>query len=197
MSDRKTDFPIDSQFVDRWSPRSFTGEPISREALLSMLEAARWAPSGFNSQPWRFVYALAGTPAWEPLFSTLAPRNQAWASRASALVLVVSKTQFQAPGQDKPSFNRSHAFDAGAAWGYLALQAHLSGWHAHGMGGFDHDAARSKLGIPADHETHAVIAIGRRGDKSQLPEALQALEMPNQRQPLTKLAAEGRFALPA
>ena len=193
MSERQTDHPIDPQFTQRWSPRAFTGEPLDEATLLSFLEAARWAPSGFNAQPWRFIYARAGTPAWGPIFDTLLPFNQGWVQRASALVLVLSQTEWQAPGKEAPAPNISHAFDTGAAWGYLALQASLSGWYAHGIGGFDRDKARAAVGAPADHAVQAVIAIGRRGDKAILPEVLQAREQPSQRLPLSQLAAEGRF----
>jgi nitroreductase len=194
MSERQTEYPIDPQFTQRWSPRAFTGESIDEATLLGFLEAARWAPSGYNAQPWRFIYGRAGTAAWAPIFESLSPYNQGWAQRASALVLVLSRTQWQAPGQDALQPNLTHAFDAGAAWAYLALQATLAGWHAHGIGGFDRDKARASLDIPAGYLLHAVIAIGRRGDKSVLPEALQARELPNQRLPLTQLVAEGRFA---
>lgn len=194
MSERQADHAIDPQFTQRWSPRAFTGEPIDEPTLLRFLEAARWAPSGFNAQPWRFIYGRAGTPAWQPIFDALSAYIQGWAQRASALVLVLSRTVWQQPGTDAPGPNLTHAFDSGAAWAYLALQATLSGWHAHGIGGFDRDKARANLGVPADHALHAVIAVGRRGDKSVLPEALQARELPNQRLPLSQLAAEGRFA---
>lgn len=193
MSDRQPDHPIDPQFIQRWSPRAFTGEPIDEATLLGFLEAARWAPSGFNAQPWRFIYARAGTAAWEPLFTTLSDTNQGWARRASALVLVLSARTWVPPGKTEAQANVTHAFDAGAAWGHLALQVSLAGWHAHGIGGFDRDKARARLGIPDDHDLHAVVTIGRRGDKSVLPEALQARELPNQRLPLAALAAEGRF----
>jgi nitroreductase len=194
MSERQTEYPIDPQFTQRWSPRAFTGESIDEATLLGFLEAARWAPSGYNAQPWRFIYGRAGTAAWAPIFESLSPYNQGWAQRASALVLVLSRTQWQAPGQDALQPNLTHAFDAGAAWAYLALQATLAGWHAHGIGGFDRDKARASLDIPAGYLLQAVIAIGRRADKSVLPEALQARELPNQRLPLTQLVAEGRFA---
>jgi nitroreductase len=194
MPERQPDHPIDPQFTQRWSPRAFTGEAIDEATLLRFLEAARWAPSGFNAQPWRFIWGRAGTPAWTPIFEALSATNQGWAQRASALVLVVSRTVWQAPGQAESAPNLTHAFDAGAAWAYLALQASLAGWHAHGIGGFDRDKARASLGVPVDYQLHAVIAIGRRGDKAVLPEALQAREGPNQRLPLAQLASEGRFA---
>ncbi len=194
MSERQPDHAIDAQFTNRWSPRAFTGEALDHATLLRILEAARWAPSGFNAQPWRFIYAHTGTPAWQPLFGTLSATNQGWAQRASALVLVLSRSQWQAPGQQQPQPNLTHAFDAGAAWGHLALQASLLGWHTHGMGGFDRDLARATLGVPADHALHAVVALGRRADKAVLPEALQVREAPSQRLPLVQLVAEGRFS---
>jgi nitroreductase len=193
MTQRTADHPIDPQFLNRWSPRAFTGEAIPEATLLTFLEAARWAPSGFNAQPWRFIWARRDTAAWAPLFSTLLPFNQAWAAQASALVLVVSQTRWTPPGKTELADNSSHAFDAGAAWGYLALQASLAGWHAHGIGGFDRELARSTLGIPADYQPQAAVAIGKRGDKAQLPEALQAREAPSPRHPLSAIAAEGRF----
>lgn len=193
MSQRTPDHEIDPQFTTRWSPRAFTGEPIDEATLLRFLEAARWAPSGFNSQPWRFVWGRAGTPAWAPIFGTLLPFNQQWAQRASALVVVVSQQRWVPPGKSELQDITSHAFDAGAAWGHLALQASLSGWHTHGMGGFDHGLARENLGIPDGFTTHIVVAIGRLGDKSVLPESLQAREVPSPRLPLTALASEGRF----
>lgn len=128
------------------------------------------------------------------MFATLSEYNQGWARRASALVLVLSKRLWAAPGNLEPQPNITHAFDAGAAWAHLALQVELAGWHAHAIGGFDRDQARRVLAVPADHELHAVIAIGRRGDKDALPQALQAREAPNQRLPLKAFVAEGRFA---
>ena len=169
MSARQPEHPIDPPFTQRWSPRAFTGERIDQATLLGFLEAARWAPSGYNAQPWRFIYGRAGTPAWTPIFESLSAYNQGWAQRASALVLVLSREQWKAPGKDELQPNITHAFDAGAAWGYLALQATLACWFAHGIGGFD-------------------------CDKAVLPESLQARELPNQRLSLAQLAAEGRFA---
>ena len=194
MADRTPEHAIDALFTRRWSPRSFTGETLDEATLLRFLEAARWAPSGFNAQPWRFILARAGTAAWAPLFEALSEYNQGWARRASALMLVLSRWLWSAPGKLELQPNVTHAFDAGAAWAHLALQVELAGWHAHAIGGFDREQARRVLGIPADYELHAVIAIGRRGDKDALPQALQAREAPNQRLPLKSLVAEGRFA---
>jgi len=192
-SERVPTHPIHAQFTQRWSPRAFTGEALERTTLMRFLEAARWAPSGWNAQPWRFVYGLSGTPAWQTLLDTLAPFNQSWAHRASALVLVLSNRLYKAgPGVEAVD-NPTHAFDAGAAWAQLALQAALEGWHTHGIGGFDRARARSSLCVPEHHEVLAMVAIGRRGDAAVLPESLRAREKPSQRLPLDALIGEGRF----
>jgi nitroreductase len=191
---RTTEYPVDPLFTDRWSPRALTGEAIDEPTLLSFLEAARWAPSSSNIQPWRFLYGRAGTAAWTPIFDALVPFNQGWAQRASALVAVLSITHSTAPGASSPSPVPTHAFDTGAAWASLAFQAHLSGWITHGMAGFDHAKLRAGLGIPDDVATHAVIAIGKLGDKAILPEPLQAREAPSGRLPLKAIAAEGPYA---
>lgn len=194
MSDsRTTTYPIDPLFTSRWSPRAFTGEAMPEATLMSLFEAARWAPSGSNAQPWRFIYALRDTPEWQPLFDALVPFNQTWACNASALVVVLSCTQSVPPGQSAPQPVPTHSFDAGAAWAMLALQAHIAGWPAHGIGGFDKARVRESLGVPADHAIEAMVAIGRQGDKSILPEGLQARETPNQRQPLARMVCAGRF----
>ena len=191
---RQPTHPIEPLFTQRWSPRAFTGEAIPVATLLSFFEAARWAPSAYNAQPWRFLWARRDTPDWAPIFDALVPFNQSWAGKASALVAVVSRTRWVPPGKSAAEPIGSHAFDTGAAWAQLALQAAQAGWFAHGMAGFDRDRLRAALGVPEDHALHAVVAIGRLGDKTSLPEALQAREVPSHRLPLQAIAAEGRFA---
>lgn len=194
MTERHSDYPIAPWFLQRWSPRAFTGEPLDEATLLGFIEAARWAPSGFNAQPWRFVYALRDDPAWEALLGLLSATNRAWAQQASALVLVVSQHSWVPPGKSEEQANGMHAFDAGAAWAYLALQASVAGWHAHGIGGFDRERSRDIFGIPASFSPQLVVALGRRADKSVLPQALQAREQPSHRVPLQAVAAHGRFS---
>lgn len=190
---RKAEHPISEIFLERWSPRAYTGEEIPEATLLGFLEAARWAPSSYNFQPWRFVYARKGTAHWDRLFGILNEFNQSWAKNASALVIVLSKLTSLPPGKDTEVPNLTHSFDAGAAWGYLALQASLSGWQAHGMAGIDREKARVDLQVPEGFAVEAAVAIGRIGDKSILPEALQAREVFSPRQPLANIAAEGSF----
>jgi nitroreductase len=191
---RSTDYPIDPLFLERWSPRSFTGAPISEYDLMTILEAGRWAPSAFNAQPWRFIYARRDTEDWPKLLGLLTESNQLWARNASALIILASKTTMMLRGAEKEVPSWSHSLDTGAAWCSLALQAHLSGWAAHGMVGFDRERAVAELGVPAGYRVEAAIAIGKRGDKSLLPESLRAREQPNDRLPLAQLAGEGHFS---
>jgi nitroreductase len=193
LSTRTAAHAIDKLFTDRWSPRAFADEPIPDQVLLSLFEAARWAPSSYNSQPWRFIYAKRGSPEWARFLDLLSERNQQWAKTASVLVVVISAKEFTPPGAAGPVESRSHAFDAGAAWANLALQATIAGWHAHGIGGFDVERTRQELGIPSGFAINAVIAIGRRGDKGLIPETFHAGETPNGRRPISELAFPGKF----
>jgi len=192
-SPRTTEHAIAAQFIERWSPRSFTSEAIPESTLLTFFEAARWAPSASNHQPWRFIYSLRDSESWEIFIDLLAENNRAWAQRAAALVVIVSKSTApaRATGIEAPS--RSHAFDTGAAWAHLALQANLSGWATHGIGGFDRDKARELLKIPEQFAVQAAVAIGRRGDKAELPAELQQREQPNGRLPLQQIIFADRF----
>jgi nitroreductase len=190
---RSADYPIDPLFLERWSPRAFTDAVISERELFTLLEAARWAPSSFNSQPWRFLYARRGTEPWPRFLGLLSEYNRSWAKNASALVILVSKTTMLPRGADKEVPSYTHTLDAGAAWANLALQAARTGWAAHGMAGFDVPRTAAELGVPPDYRVEAAIAIGRPGDKSLLPEALRAREQPSDRLPLSQLVGEGKF----
>ena len=186
---RSSDHDIEPLILQRWSPRAFTGETMPQAELLRVLEAARWAPSSYNAQPWRFLYARRDTLAWPKFLGLLAESNRLWARNASVLMIALSKRTMDPGG--KP--NHAHSFDTGAAWSNLALQANAMGWHAHAMVGFDIPRAAAELGVPEDYRVEAAIAIGRQGDKSMLPEPLQAREAPNSRNPVTAFAFEGGF----
>jgi nitroreductase len=185
---RQADKPVDPIFLNRWSPRAFAEEPIDDETLWRVFEAARWAPSSNNEQPWRFI--IARTPEDRARFvDFLMPGNQLWARHAPVLILVISKRTFSYNG----SPNRVNQFDAGTAWGFLSLAAVQNGLITHGMAGFDPDRARELLEIPDDYDILATIALGKRGDASQLPEDMQAREVPSTRRPAAESVMEGRF----
>jgi nitroreductase len=190
---RSSDFPVEAFFLERWSPRAFSGEPIPGADLATIFEAARWAPSSFNSQPWRFLYARRDTPEFEKFLGLLIEFNQSWAKNAAVLIIVLSKKTFTPPGKSEAAPTHSHSFDAGAAWGYLALQASRSGYAAHGMTGFDIPRAAAELNVPDDYRVEAAVAIGRIGDKSLLPESIRAREQPNGRNPQAEFVFEGAF----
>ncbi len=192
MTGRTPSHPIASLFVDRWSPRAYAADPIPDEVLMTAFEAARWAPSSFNAQPWRFIYAKRGGPGWDGLLGALAPFNQMWASKAAALVLFISKTTLIWNGAEMAS--PTHSFDTGAAWGSFALQTSLLGWSAHGMAGFDRDKAREAARVPEGYAIEMVAAIGKIGDPADLPEQFRAREAPSDRQPLADLVMKDAFA---
>ncbi len=185
---RKPQQEINEIFLNRWSPRAMSGEEIDETALFSLLEAARWAPSSNNNQPWRFIYAHRNTPHWNTLFDLLAESNQVWAKNAAVLLVVISKTTFDS---DKPS--RTHSYDAGAAWASFALQGSLNDLVVHGMQGFDYDKAKEILHIPDNYQVEAMIAVGKKGRKEELPAYLQEREFPSARKPLSVIAMEGSF----
>jgi len=188
-SERTPEAEVDPQFLERWSPRAFADDPVDAAHLASLFEAARWAPSCFNEQPWLFVYAVEAEDRARVL-DLLVEANRAWARRAPVLGVVFARRHFARNGDA----NRWAAFDAGAASMSLALQAGRLGLAAHFMGGFDADRAGEALGAPAsDYEPMAAFALGRRGDASSLPEALAERERPSGRKPLAEVAVEGRL----
>src|SRR5438046_3642188 len=164
---RKADHPIESLFIDRWSPRAMSGEEISREELMRLFEAARWAPSSFNTQQWRALYAGRGTEHWQTFFDLLVEANKAWAKNAAVLIVFISRKNFDY--NDEPSV--THSYDCGAAWENFALQGFHQGLVVHGMQGFDYDRARIELRIPEEFQVEAMAAVGRPGAKESLPQA--------------------------
>jgi nitroreductase len=188
-ANRTSDYPIDETILNRWSPRALSGESISQKQLDSLFEAARWAPSSYNNQPWRFIYAHRNTPSWNTFLDLLVPFNKEWAQQAAVLIIIASTTLFTKTG--KPS--RTHAFDTGAAWQNLALQASIDGLVAHGMEGFDYEKAAVAVHLPPDHEIHAMCAIGKPGNKEDLPPELQKKEIPSERNKIESFIFENRF----
>ncbi|WP_291364143.1 nitroreductase family protein [Acetobacter sp. UBA5411] len=196
LPEREAGSKVAPFILNRWSPRAFTPDEMTQEDLLTILDAGRWAPSAYNAQPWRFIYARRNTPGWERFLSWLIPFNRAWAENASAIVYIASRTVTDSARTGEPIEAPSHAFDAGAASILIQLQANQNGWHTHPVSGFDKELAHAGLELPEDHVVHAAIIIGHRGPASQLPENLQEREKPSTRIPLDALASEGRFIPP-
>lgn len=190
---RYADYPIHRQFLDRWSPRAFSGEPVSEGELFTMFEAARWAPSSGNGQPWRILYARRDTPQWPVFFGFLNEGNKVWAARAAALLVVLSDSLLDGKEGKPPRANGTHAYDAGAAWMSLALQGYLLGLGVHGMAGFDHEAVRTALEVPSRFHVDAMVVVGRPGSPDLLPEAVRQREAPNDRRPVAQSVREGKF----
>lgn len=194
MSDRQSDHAIDPLFLERWSPRAFDGSDLPDEDLMAMFEAARWAPSAFNSQPWRFCYARRADEHWARFLSLLIPWNQSWAQSASVLIYILSDSL---PFTDKetgaPATSHTHSFDAGAAWACLALQATRMGYRAHGMSGIQMELARASLEVPERYRIEAACAVGRIGDPASLDEKLRARETPSGRKPQGDFVFHGNF----
>ena len=190
LETRKTEFPIEPLFVRRWSPRAMNGEPLTDQEIGSLFEAARWAPSTYNEQEWRFLYARKGGTHFPTFFDLLMEANQVWCEHAAMLVVVVSKKTFTRNGSPNPV----HTFDTGAAFENLALQGTAMGLVVHGMAGFDYAKARKALQVPDDFKVEAMIAIGRPGDPDNLPAELQSRESPTDRKPVGEIAKEGIFA---
>lgn len=191
---RIADAPVDGLFLDRWSPRAFdTTFELSDAGLQPLFEAARWAPSAFNWQPWRFAYALRQEPRWADFVDLLMPFNAMWARNASALIFVMSETHIKMPMAEELTPSHSHAFDTGAACALLALQARREGLYTHALNGIHMDLVRTRLGVPDTQRVEAAIAVGKLGDRASLPERLQARETPSTRKPTAEFAAKARL----
>lgn len=194
MADRQADHPVDPLFLQRWSPRAFDASEMPEEDLLTMFEAARWAPSAFNSQPWRFLYARRGDENWERFLGLLIPWNRSWAHSASALVYILSDTLPFTDKAGEPATSHTHSYDAGAAWACFALQASLMGYQAHGMSGVEFERVAAELGVPGRYRVEAAAVVGRVGDPATLPEKLRVRETPSARRPVSDFTFLGNFA---
>lgn len=188
INGRTTEYEIEDIFLKRHSPRAMSGEAVSKEELYTLFDAARWAPSASNIQPWRFIYAMRDTPEFETLFSLLIDFNKDWCVKAGALIVTISK---KTTNKGTPSV--THSFDTGSAWENLALQASTMNLIAHGMAGFDYEKAKTELGVPDDYSVEMMIAVGKHGKVEDLPEPLRARETPSDRRPLEEIVFEGKF----
>jgi nitroreductase len=185
---RKANHGADKIFLDRWSPRAMSGEALTQEELEVLFEAAKWAPSSSNLQPWRILYARRDTEHWGKFLGLLVEFNQSWAKNGAALVVWVSKNTTD---EGKPAV--THSFDTGSAWENFALQGALKGYVVHGMAGFDFARAKKELGVPDGYTVEAMAVVGKPGKEEALPKHLQEREKPSDRRPLKETAFEGGF----
>ena len=181
---------VDPLFINRWSPRSFSSDPLTDDEIASIFEGARWSPSSFNRQPWLFVYETDG-PDREVFDSILMPGNQVWATKAPLIGFIFANTK--TPEGRRP---RTSQFDTGAAWMALALSARTLGIYTHGMAGIDYEAVNEKLGVSDEFYTPMCgFVAGRIGSREALSEELQERESPNDRKPINEIAHKGIMAL--
>lgn len=184
-----TRYPVHELIRDRWSPRAFAARPVDRETLGSLLEAARWAASCNNEQPWSFIVARKEDGVrFEQILRCLVPGNQTWAQTAAVLMISLARTTFA--GNGKPNQHAWH--DVGAATAQLALQATSLGLRAHPMAGVDRDCIRAEFSLPEGIEVVAAIAVGWPGDSESLPERYREREKaPRQRKSLDEMVLGG------
>lgn len=186
---RKAAYAIDEAYINRWSPRAFSTKEVEEEKLNAIFEAARWAPSAANWQPWNYIVARNEEDR-ATFLSFINENNVEWCKRAPVLVLAISKKTRNEEGDPNPW----HAFDAGTAWGYLSLEAYRQGLITHGMGGFDKEKARGLLEVPAEYDINAVVAVGYHDPTTLLSERNQQREVPSDRKPIESFVFEGKFA---
>lgn len=183
------DHQISELLLGRWSPRAMSGASLTDQELMPLFEAARWAPSSYNAQPWRFLYAHRESKEWPLFFDLMIEFNQSWTKNAAVLLVMTSAKNFEHNG--KPA--HTHQFDAGAAWMSLALEGTRRGLVVHGMEGFDYEKARKNLEIPEGYSVLAMAAIGKPGPVSVLAPETQKREQPSPRKPLTEIIRKGKF----
>ncbi|MFB6189639.1 MAG: nitroreductase family protein [Halapricum sp.] len=187
---RTRTYDVDPLFVNRWSPRAMAGESVPEEEYMALFEAARWAPSAYNNQHWRFVYAAREDEEFETFLDLLNEGNRTWAEDAGVLVALFSKTTLDHNGEAAAT----HSFDTGAAWQNLALEATRRGLAVHPMAGFDWGAIHETLDVPAEeYDAEAMVAVGERADPETLPEDVREREQPSDRKALDEIVSQGRF----
>jgi nitroreductase len=184
-----TDHPVIDLVARRWSPRALEAKPIPADALRSILEAARWAASAFNEQPWRFLVARReDADEFETMLGCLTEGNQRWARNAGALILTAARATYTRNG--KP--NRHAWHDLGQAAANLCLQATDLGLAAHQMAGILPDKARELYGVPEEFDVVTGIALGHAGRADSLPDSLRRTEMaPRERKPQDEIVFRG------
>lgn len=186
----KTETNVSDILKKRWSGRAYTGEPLTEEQVLTLIEAAHWAPSSMNEQPWRYYYAIQGTEAFETMWTLLMDGNKPWVKEAGALVLCTSKRFFERNGVP----NRHYMHDAGAANAQFTIQATEMGLNVHMLGGYHHAETVDAFGLDEHEEPVCFLAVGPRGEATQLEEPFRTRELTERkRKPLNEVAIKKEF----
>lgn len=188
---RTSETAVDPLFLERWSPRVFKDEAIDPADLRTLFDAGHWAPSAYNYQPWRVLYAVKGDEHWDRFLGGLIPFNQSWVKSGSVIVYFLSDTLMFGDDPAKAHPAHSHSFDTGSFWASLALQASRLGLQAHGMTGVDWDKARAELGVPERYRIEAAAAIGRPADPETLTDEQRAKETPSGRKAIDEVVFHG------
>lgn len=179
---RESSYDIMDEILGRWSPRAFSDSPVPENDVMALLEAARFAPSCFNEQPWRFIVGNQNKIR-DRIFGLLAETNRTWAVHAPVLIMILGKKTFVTNGKE----NFWSSFDAGTAWGYFSLEAERRGYITHAMGGFSKAGAIQEFALGEDLQPIAVVALGKPGSVDRLPEALRLREVPGTRKEIAEL----------
>jgi nitroreductase len=186
-----TQYPVIDLIKNRWSPRAFSSNPIEEDKIMSLLEAARWAPSCFNEQPWNFIlFKKENREEFNKIIDALSPRNQLWAKTAPLIMLSVAKIDFEQSGK----LNRHALHDVGAAVTNLTFQATSLGLYVHQMAGFDSEKAKNLFNIPDSYEPVSAIAVGYYGNIEDLPEEFKKAESANRsRKPISDFVFNAKW----
>ena len=187
---RVAEYPVDAEFISRVSTRAFDAhKPVSKETLMSCFEAARWAPSSYNNQPWRYVWAEKGSRTYKLMTDTMVEFNRMWCKDVSILLVICTRKAFM----DKDTPTTTGSLDTGSSYMSFVLQAHKLGLATHAMAGFDNDKLREAMNIPDIYNIEALLAVGYPGKTDHLPKEMLEREKPTDRRSLDQIVNENTF----
>jgi nitroreductase len=187
---RVAEYPCDKEFISRVSTRAFDeNKQIEHDTLMSCFEAARWAPSSYNNQPWRYCFAKKGSKTYQTIYNTLVEFNQMWCKNVQVLIVICSRKHFSHNNQ----IAATSSLDTGSSYMSFSLEAHKRGLATHAMEGFNKDKLRNVMNIPDMYNIEAILAVGYPGDISILPKEVQDKETPTARKALKEIVSEDHF----
>lgn len=190
MKHRQSEYPILDVILNRWSSRSMSGESITDKELMTLFEAARWAPSAYNNQPWRFAYTTRDDKDnWNKYLNLMVEFNRSWSKNGAVIILIASNKYFEYNN----NYCKTHSFDTGASWQNLALQGYNMGLVVHAIEGFDYEKAKQELNIPEEFNIECMVVVGKSAPKELLSENLQKKEVLSDRKPLHEIVFKNKF----